>query len=155
MAICRKDIVRINQNGVLASLGLIVEYLIRLNVLSGLKLSWLFHFMALKSWKRAIVQLVWKYVLSLRRCRQNGQTRRKTYRPGETRTHDHAFRGYLLYHWATSPYWTSRLSYHIVVLKVSSCLIRYCQTTSYPTRISIMKQLDTFFMKKKRACDTL
>ena len=28
--------------------------------------------------------------LSLRRCRQSGQTRRKTYGPGGTRTHDHA-----------------------------------------------------------------
>ena len=53
--------------------------------------------------------------------------RRKTYGPGETRTHDHAFRGHLLYHWATSPYWTSRLSCHMVELEVSSCLIHYCQ----------------------------
>ena len=53
--------------------------------------------------------------------------RRKTYGPGETRTHDHAFRGHLLYNWATSPYWTSRLSCHLVELEVSSCLIHYCQ----------------------------
>ena len=49
--------------------------------------------------------------------------RRKTYGHGETRTHDHAFRGYLLYPWATSPYWTSRLSCHLVELEMSSCLI--------------------------------
>ena len=33
----------------------------------------------------------------------------------------------MLYHWATSPYWTSRLSCHLVELEVSSCLIHYCQ----------------------------
>ena len=65
--------------------------------------------------------------LSSRRCRQSGQTRRKTYGPGETRTHDHAFRGHLLYHWATGPYWTSRLSCHMVELEVSSRLFHYCQ----------------------------
>ena len=60
--------------------------------------------------------MLWKYVLSLRRCRQS-----------ETRTHDHAFRGHLLYHWATSPYWTSRLSCHLVEQEVRSYLIHYCQ----------------------------
>ena len=33
--------------------------------------------------------LCWKYVLRSRCCRQSGQTRRKTYGRGETRTHDH------------------------------------------------------------------
>ena len=33
----------------------------------------------------------------------------------------------LLYHWATGPYWTSRLSCHMVELELSSCLIHYCQ----------------------------
>ena len=54
-------------------------------------------------------------------------SRRKTYGYGETRTHDHAFRGHLLYHWATSPYWTSRLSCHLIELEVSCCFIHYCQ----------------------------
>ena len=67
--------------------------------------------------------LCWKCVLSSPRCRQSGQTRRKTYGPGETRTHDHAF----LYYWAYGPYWTSRLSCHMVELEVSSCLTHYCQ----------------------------
>ena len=57
--------------------------------------------------------------------------RRKTYGPGMIRTHDHAFRGHLLYYWATSQVdsglWTSRLSCHLVELEVSSCLIHYCQ----------------------------
>ena len=35
------------------------------------------------------------YFLSLRRCKQSGQTRRKTYGPGETQ--DHTFRANLLY----------------------------------------------------------
>ena len=71
----------------------------------------------------------WKYVLSLRRWRQSGQAVGK---PTdlvrlELTTMPFAFRGHLLYHWATSPYWTSRLSCHLVQLEVSSCLIHYCQ----------------------------
>ena len=39
-----------------------------------------------------------KYLLNSRCCRQSDQTRRKTYGPGEIRTHDNAFRGI----WSTS-----------------------------------------------------
>ena len=49
------------------------------------------------------------------RCRLNGQTRRKTYGPGETRTHD---REHILYHWAAGSYLTSKLICHIVELEV-------------------------------------
>ena len=56
----------------------------------------------MKRWYTSLPMLWWKYVLL--RCRQSGQTRRKTYRLGETWTHDHAFRGHLPYHWATGPY---------------------------------------------------
>ena len=69
-------------------------------------------------------EMKWNYMLTLWHCRQSGQIRRKTCGPG---THNHAFRGHLLYHWATSPYWTSRLTCHMVELEVSSCLIHYCQ----------------------------
>ena len=58
-------------------------------------------------------------MLSLWRCQQSGQARRKTYRPGETQTHKHAFFGHWLYR-AISLYWTSRISWHMLELKVFS-----------------------------------
>ena len=64
------------------------------------------------------------YILSSRRCRQSDQIFRKIYGTGETRTHDHAFRGHLLYHWATGPYWTSRLSSQMVELEVNTIFFK-------------------------------
>ena len=88
---------------------------------------------------------------SSRRCRQSGQTRGKpsdpwkTFRPGETRTHDHAFRGYLRYNWATGPYyWTSRLSCYMVELKVSYPLIHCCQLNEIKFPLNILE----FFRRK-------
>ena len=53
------------------------------------------------------------YMLSSWSCRQISQTHRKIYGPGETRAHDHAFHGNLLYHWATATYSFSFYSYYI------------------------------------------
>ena len=105
-------------------------------------------------WNNWIYQ---KYILSSRRCRQSGQTRRKTYGPGETRTHDHAFRGHLLVHWATGPYWTSRLGCHMVELEVSTTkslsllflTFSYCKLNKLNvfslTAFKICKALRSFF----------
>ena len=50
-----------------------------------------------------------------------------TYGSGETRTHEHAFRRDLPYNWAVGPYWTSKLSLHMVDLELSFLIIHYCQ----------------------------
>ena len=86
------------------SSGLVIN--IFLNVAFS-KFSWIFYdsyqpptnvciYLVLNHRNSSDDQMITLFSESLQRCRQNGQTRRKTYVPGGTQTH--AFHGLLLYH---------------------------------------------------------
>ena len=96
--------------------------------LQFLDVFWNIIYYEFESFLSDTLSVLMNYMLSSRCCRLNGQIHRKTYGPGETRTHNNAFRRNLVnYYWATGLYWTSRLRCHMVELKVSSPLIHYCQ----------------------------
>ena len=92
-----------------------IRYYSKLNLTS----KWYQRLWAWLDCKENIIQC-WKYVLSLRRCRQSGQAVGKPTDLVRLELTTMPFAG-------ICPYWTSRLSCHLVELEVSSCLIHYCQ----------------------------